>query len=378
MKRWLPVLVVALVMVGAVLVGSARDDGPPTVGERVARIAREVRCPTCESLSAADSDAPSSVAIRDEIKAKLEAGQSDDAVRAFLVDRYGKDILLRPDSSGVASLVWVLPVAGGIVALAGLVAVFARWRRRRVVRATEEDRSLVAVAQAGEAGEDEELAFLLTSLIDLEREREAGDIDEADYLSLKDDYTARAAARLRGWSLAPRGRRGLRPFLVGLGVLVVAALAGVGVARTAGERVPGQELSGSITDTPNEKLNRAAGLAGQGKLLDAIKLYDEIIREDPQNAQALAYRGWLVRLAGRQGGDPNLIDRGLDFVNRAIAADPKYPDAHFFRGVILLRDKNDPAGAIPEFEAFLSGGGDPDMAGLVEKELAEARAAAGK
>ena len=375
MKRWLPVLVVALVMVGAVVVGSARDDGPPTLNERVARIAREVRCPTCESLSAADSDAPSSVAIREEIKAKLEAGQSDDDVRAFLVDRYGKDILLRPESSGVASLVWVLPVAGGIVALAGLAAVFMRWRRRRVVRATEEDRSLVAVA---DAGEDEELAFLLTSLIDLEREREAGDIDEADYLSLKDDYTARAAARLRGWSLAPRRRRGLRPFVVGLGVLVVAAGAGIAVARTAGERVPGQELSGSITDTPNEKLNRAASLAGQGKLLDAIKLYDEIIREDPQNAQALAYRGWLVRLAGRQGGDQTLIDRGLDFVNRAIAADPAYPDAHFFRGVILLRDKNDPAGAIPEFEAFLSGGGDPDMAALVEKELAEAKAAAGK
>lgn len=373
MKRWLPVLVVALVMVGAVFVGSARDDGPPTIDQRVARIAREVRCPTCESLSAADSDAPSSEAIRAQIKEKLEQGQSDDDVRAYLVDRYGKDILLRPESSGVASLVWVLPVAGGIMALAGLAAVFARWRRKRVARATEDDRALVAGA---EAGDDEELAFLLTSLADLDRERAAGDIDEGDYLALQDDYTARAAARLRGVVAVPPRRRGMGPVVVGGAVIAVAALAGVAVARTAGERVPGQELSGSITDTPSEKLNRAASLAGQGQLLDAIKLYDEVIKEDPQNAQALAYRGWLVRLAGRQGGDQALIDRGLEFVDRAIAADPKYPDAHFFRGVILLRDKNDAAGAIPEFEAFLAGGGDPQMKGLVEQELAEARAKA--
>lgn len=378
MKRWLPVLVVAAVLVVAVVVGSTGDDGPPTANERVARIAREVRCPTCESLSAADSDAPSSEAIREQIKVKVEAGQSDDDVRAYLVDRYGKDILLRPDATGLASLVWVLPVAGGVAAAAGLAAVFVRWRRRRrVVSVSDGDRALVASVSSASA-DDEELAFLLTSLADLEREREAGDIDDADYVALRDDYTARAAARLRGAPVETSPRRSWKPVAVALGVVAAAGLAGVAVARTAGERVPGQELTGGITETPNEKLARAASLAGQGKLLDAIKAYDEVIKEDPQNAEALAYRGWLVRLAGRQGGDANLIDRGLEFVDRAIAADPGYPDARFFRGVILLRDKNDPAGAIPEFEAFINGGGAPEMRDLVQKELDEAKAAAAR
>jgi hypothetical protein len=44
---------------------------------------------------------------------------------------------------------------------------------------------------------DERTTFLLESLRDLEREHEAGDIDDADYEALRDDDTARAAAALR-------------------------------------------------------------------------------------------------------------------------------------------------------------------------------------
>lgn len=44
---------------------------------------------------------------------------------------------------------------------------------------------------------EEDRDYLLRSLEDLEQEREAGDIDEADYLALKEDYTARAADVLR-------------------------------------------------------------------------------------------------------------------------------------------------------------------------------------
>src|SRR5690606_11549803 len=44
---------------------------------------------------------------------------------------------------------------------------------------------------------EEERDFLLRSLDDLEREHDAGDVDDADYAELKDDYTARAAAVLR-------------------------------------------------------------------------------------------------------------------------------------------------------------------------------------
>ncbi len=50
---------------------------------------------------------------------------------------------------------------------------------------------------------DEQVEFLLGSLRDLEAERAAGDIDEQDYSTLKDDYTVRAAAALRASADAP-------------------------------------------------------------------------------------------------------------------------------------------------------------------------------
>mgnify|MGYP006292610163 CR=1 FL=1 len=43
----------------------------------------------------------------------------------------------------------------------------------------------------------EERDFLLESLRDLERERQAGDIDDDDYVTLRDDYTVRAARIIR-------------------------------------------------------------------------------------------------------------------------------------------------------------------------------------
>ena len=52
---------------------------------------------------------------------------------------------------------------------------------------------------------DDERAFLLRSLEDLEREHDAGDLSERDYAVLRDRYTAHAAAVLR--SLDAPGRR---------------------------------------------------------------------------------------------------------------------------------------------------------------------------
>jgi hypothetical protein len=55
---------------------------------------------------------------------------------------------------------------------------------------------------------EEERDFLLRSLRDLDREHEAGEIEEDDYRSLRDGYTARAASVLRP---SRKVRRGGRP-----------------------------------------------------------------------------------------------------------------------------------------------------------------------
>jgi len=85
------------------------------------------------------------------LAALLDAGESDAAIRAFYVGRYGEWILLRPPASGVGALVWLLPVTGLILGAAGLAFAFRRWRREPALAATDEDRALVEAALAAGA-----------------------------------------------------------------------------------------------------------------------------------------------------------------------------------------------------------------------------------
>jgi cytochrome c-type biogenesis protein CcmH len=131
-----------LVLVGALAVGSRGQSGPPTEDQRVQRIASVLRCPTCRGLSAAQSDAPSAEAIRDEVRRRVQEGETDGQIKDYLISRYGEDILLQPRSK----LVWALPVIGGAVAVAGLALLLRRRRARPGGPASDDDEALVAQA----------------------------------------------------------------------------------------------------------------------------------------------------------------------------------------------------------------------------------------
>ena len=146
MRAWRPYLVLVPVLAVALFVGTRPEGGPPDPAARTARIAREVRCPTCEGLSAAESDTPASFEVRQEIRRRVDAGQTDGEIRAFLVSRYGRDILLKPEATGLASVVWLLPVAAGICATVALAAAFRRRKPRPPAEVSPEDRLLVEQA----------------------------------------------------------------------------------------------------------------------------------------------------------------------------------------------------------------------------------------
>ena len=144
--RWLPWFALAAVLIVALVFGTTRQHHAHDLESRVRGIAAQVKCPTCEGLSAAESDAAASTAIRDEIRKRLQQGENERQIKAFLVSRYGKDILLKPPASGLSSLVWFLPVAAFICALGGLAVAFRRWRARSGLTATPADRALVEEA----------------------------------------------------------------------------------------------------------------------------------------------------------------------------------------------------------------------------------------
>jgi cytochrome c-type biogenesis protein CcmH/NrfG len=109
-------------------------------------------------------------------------------------------------------------------------------------------------------------------------------------------------------------------------------------------------------DDPAAHLALARFLRDSGQPAEAVKEFDATARLDPKNAEAQAYSGWVVYLAARS--DPKvageLTAAALCRLDAAVAADPNYPDAHFFRGMVLFRGKDDAAGAVPEFERFLA------------------------
>ncbi|MBV9285381.1 MAG: cytochrome c-type biogenesis protein CcmH, partial [Acidimicrobiia bacterium] len=141
-SRW-TWLALGVVLAVALAIGAQGRSGPMTQAQRVHHIASEIRCPTCRNQSAAESDAAAAKAARDEIDRRLKAGQSEGDILAYFVGRFGSDILLKPEGSGVASLVWILPVVAVVVALGALAFAFTRWRARPGVSVSEEDRALV-------------------------------------------------------------------------------------------------------------------------------------------------------------------------------------------------------------------------------------------
>ena len=181
---------------------------------------------------------------------------------------------------------------------------------------------------------EDERDHLLASLDDLEREHDAGDLDDVDYAALKDDYTVRAAEVLRAIdehrTLARTQRRPLRAGRV-LGVTAVvlglAAVAGVVVARSSGDRG-----GGTLTGNDNglrEQLATCQPLAFQDPA-KGVDCYQKILDTSPDNVDALTYQGWALIRDDR-------IDEGAGNLARAVELDPDYPDARVFRAIVLAR-----------------------------------------
>jgi cytochrome c-type biogenesis protein CcmH len=93
----------------------------------VRRLARQLRCPTCQALSIADSPSELSREMEGVIRLRLQEGASPEEIRREFVEAYGEWVLLSPEPSGFNLLVYLLPIAV-LVGGAGIVVVgMRRW-----------------------------------------------------------------------------------------------------------------------------------------------------------------------------------------------------------------------------------------------------------
>ena len=92
---------------------------------RYYKIINEIRCPKCTSGSLASSNAPISEDLKKKIFTLIQQGYSDQEIKDYVVERYGKDSLYEPDFNENLIL-WLSPLFFLIFIV--LVALFVRRR----------------------------------------------------------------------------------------------------------------------------------------------------------------------------------------------------------------------------------------------------------
>ena len=149
-KSWPVWMLMGLVVVVLLTIGSTRDDGPRTQSERIDAISKRVACPTCDGESVYVSRASAAESIRNQIARDVAAGKlADDQIIANIATAFQAKVLLVPRATGFDALVWVLPIAVGVCAVAGLAAAFRRWRLQQGAVPSDDDRALVEELLAG-------------------------------------------------------------------------------------------------------------------------------------------------------------------------------------------------------------------------------------
>ncbi len=220
---------------------------------------------------------------------------------------------------------------------------------------------------------EQERDFLLRSIDDLDREFEAGDLDAADHRTLRDDYTARAASVLHALEAdastseaapaeagAAERRPPWRTIGIAVAVCALAGLAGLAVARAAGDRSSGEQATGGVAQSLGQQLASCLILSQTAEEpVDVLECYDAILTEHPANVEALTYRGWY--LVSRV----DLPAFAWDDLAEAVAVAPEYPDARVFRAIALQRMCR-PEEALAELEVFDSLDPLAEMSSLVE------------
>jgi cytochrome c-type biogenesis protein CcmH len=316
--RWAALGAMAAAVAVSLAVGAHRP-AHASLASQTMHIAGEVRCPVCEAQTAAQSQVPAAIQIRDEISSELRAGESATQILDGLAAAYGPGILERPRASGVGLLVWVLPLAVVGAAAGGLALAFARWRRR---------------------------------------------VGSHPWV---------AGVRVRLSAAVGRGRKWWALAGVGLALIGGGASWAAVAATSPGSPSRASNRQATLSAAEESQLLQAGAQAtGKGDALSAIKDYQHVLASDPTNAEALSAEGWLLV----QTGEEPVVQQGLAMLASAEKAQPTYPPAHLYRGLALLA-QGQYAPAAAELRWYLAHSPAPQLVTQVRKALADAQAGAG-
>ncbi len=132
MRRLVALAILALGLLASVPALAVNPDEmlkDPALEARARTLSQELRCLVCQNESIDDSNADLAHDIRVLLRDRLKAGDTDQQAIDYLVARYGEFILLKPRFNPHTWALWLVPP--GVLAIGGLVAAVAFWRRRK-------------------------------------------------------------------------------------------------------------------------------------------------------------------------------------------------------------------------------------------------------
>lgn len=131
--------VAAIFLLATAIPASAQDSLPPApyaykqledpAKEKAAQdLMMTLRCLTCQSQSIADSDAPMAGDMRNQVRERIARGEDPEAIRAWLIERYGDWVSYEPR---VTTMTWPLFAAPVVLLLLAAVIVRKRFTRAK-------------------------------------------------------------------------------------------------------------------------------------------------------------------------------------------------------------------------------------------------------
>lgn len=91
----------------------------PAQEAKAQALMQTLRCLKCQSQSIADSDAPMAGDMRSQVRQRIAAGEDPEAIRAWLIERYGDYVSYAPRVTALTWPLFVLPLV--LLALASLL-----------------------------------------------------------------------------------------------------------------------------------------------------------------------------------------------------------------------------------------------------------------
>ena len=131
MKRLLALLILALPL--AVFAADATPtDLDSVAAKRAVDLSAQLRCLVCQNQTIAESNAELAVDLRRQVNEQIKAGKTDREIVDFMTDRYGDFVLYKPPFNVTTLLLWVGPLALGVLAVVAFVRTL-RARNRAIV-----------------------------------------------------------------------------------------------------------------------------------------------------------------------------------------------------------------------------------------------------